>query len=374
VKIRPYSLLILFVLITCVLVIGLRGTLPQSGATQFDALHSIASIQGISRGNLIWTDNFSGNEWQLSQSSSTQSNLQVNHLLSLNVTFSKQDIPQAVSISRNINLYLDQNPLVAVGVSVSTGIHYGIRFSGTTPSGATFDAWHEGSKLQHRPGLGTFENVTADLVAETYLANNQLPPPGSKITRLSLYVEATIGTSGEFSMLIPSLQAFELKQTTTASPEISGTFSGIVINLGLPSLNQSIFQTYASFDIRGTSDLKYTPFLVSGTSVLAQGYTYTQTAFTSHQVAVLLPQRVTGFPSILPNANVSSVVIGADAGSITYFRIEDLTFKLTSTPDLGTGNVDSNTAQFFTVYYVLFLFVTPVAAVVLFAKVFKNES
>jgi len=373
-KIRLYSILILFVLVISGLVIGLRGTLPQSGAVQLDALHSIASIQGTSRGNLIWADNFTGNMWQLSAPSSTVANLDANHLLSLSITFSKQDVVQAVSISRNVNFSLDENPIVIVGMSVSGGVHYGIRFTGTTPSGATFDAWREGSRLQHRPGLGTIENVTANLVAETYLANNQLPLPGSKITRLWFYVEATIGTSGDFSLQATSLQAFELKQTTTSSTEISGTFSGIVINLGLPSLSQSIFQAYASYDIRGTSDLRYTPFLVSGTSVLAQGYTYTQNAFTSHQVAVLLPQRVTGFPSILPNANFSSIIISADAGSITHFKIEDLTFKLTSTSDLGTGSVDSNTAQLFMASYLVFLFVTPVAAVILFVKVFKNEN
>ena len=373
-KIRPYSILILFVLVTSGLVIGLRGTLPQSGATQMDAFQSIASLQGTSIGDLIWADNFTGNAWQLSAPSSSQANLQLVHPLSLTVVFSKQQIAQAVSISRNINLSLDQNPVVIVVVSVSVGVHYGVRFSGTTPSGTAFDAWREDSKLQHRPGLGTSENVTANLIGETYLANNQFPPLGSKITRLWLYLEMSPGTSGEFSMQIASLQAFVLNHTGSASPEISGTFSGIVINLALPQISQSIFQTYASFDIRGTSNLKYTPFLISGTTVLAQGYTYTQNALTSHQVAVLLPQRVSGFPSILPNTNTSSIVIAADAGSITYFKIQDLTFKLTSTPDLGTGFVDPNNAQFFIVYYLLFLLVTPIAAVILFVRVFKNEN
>ena len=348
--------------------------MPQSAATELDASNYVTKIEGVGLGGLIWSDNFTGNDWSMSVSNNTGASLRVDHSLNFIVAFQSDQVPQAVSLYRNVNLSLDQNPAIVAELSVSTGVHYGIRFSGVTPLGASFDAWREGSALQHRPGLGIFENVTANLAAETYLANNQVIAPGSRITRVSLYLEATPGTSGEFSLRLTSLQAFSLKKTTSSTSEIAGNFYGIIIDMGLPVLNQSLFQAYASYDISGTSGFSYTPFLVSGVSVVAQGFTYTQTLST-HQVAVLVPQRISGFPSILPDLTATAMVIGANNGAISYFRLDDITLRYTATPDLASsgGAIDPTIAQWFIAYYLVFLFVTPVAAVILLAKVFKTE-
>ena len=372
-KIRPYSLLILFVLITCVLVIGLQNKMPQSGSIQMDATNTIASIQGISVGNAIWADNFTDSAWHFSAPNTATAELNVNHTLNLSVMFANEPTPQSVIVYRSINISLDADPVAVTELTAGAGVHYGIRFSGVTPQGAIFNAWREGSNLQHRSGLGVPENITADLVAETYLANNQPPISGSRITKVWFYLEAPSTTSGTFSLQISSLQVSVLNRTTSTSPEISGSFSNILINMNLQSVTQSLFQAYASFDIRGTSRLSYTLFFVSGTSVLAQGYTYSQSPITTHQVAVLLPLLVSGYPSILPDVNSSSLIIGANAGAITYFKIDDFTLKFTATPDPLQGFVDPTTAQFFVVYYLVFLFVTPIAAVILLSKVFRAE-
>jgi len=347
--------------------------MPQSGATQMDATNNIVSIQGINIGNPIWTDNFTDIGWHLSAPNTATVRLQVNRTLDLSGGFASEPSPQSVIVYRSVNFSLDVDLVMVAELVVSAGAHYGIRFSGVDSSGSEFNAWRESSSLQHRLGLGIQENVTADLVAETYLANGQLPLPGSRITKVWFYVETPANTGGSFQLQIDSLHASLLNRTTSASPEISGTFSNIVINFNLPSVNQSLFQAYASFDIRGSSSLTYTLFFVSGVSIAAQGYTYSQSVITSHQVAVLLSTLVSGFPSILPDTNSPSLVIGAISGSITYFKLDDFTLKLTATYDPLQGYIDPTTARAFLVYYLVFLFVTPIAAVILITRVFKDE-
>jgi len=333
----------------------------------------MSSVQGVGVGNLIWRDNFTDNAWHLTAPNTTTAQLHVNGTLDLNVVFNSEANAQSVTVYRSVNISLDVDSLVVVELTTSTGSHYGIRFSGVDPSGTAFNAWRESSKLQHRPGLGIPEDITADLVAETYLANGQLPVAGSRVTKVWFYLETPANAGGSFQLQVDSLQASFLNRTTSGSTEISGDFSNILVNFNLPSVNQSLFQAYASFDIRGTPSLKYTPFFFSGLSVAAQGYTYTQSVITTHQVAVLLPSLAAGFPSILPGVNSSSLIIGAVSGSITYFRIDDFTLKFTATYDPLQGTVDPTTAQAFIVYYLLFLFITPITAVILLTKVFKTE-
>src|SRR5438093_12326997 len=373
-KIHVYPLLITTVLVISVLVIGLRGTSPQTTAYQVSGLQTATSIQGVGLGAMLWSDSFTGTAWHLSPSDTTQTSFSQNHALDLNVTFTGQPSAQAATVSRNINFSLDKDPVVVTEVEVTQGVHYGIRFSGVTPDGTNFNAWSETSPLQHRPGLGSVENVSANLGAQTYIANGQAPIPGSTITRLWLYVEATAGTSGTFSMKVTSIQAFPLSRTNSNSTGVSGNFQGVVINLNLPNLNQSIFQAYIDFDIQGSSALRYTPFLMDGTLVLAQGFTYVQNGVSSYESAVLTTTRVLSFPSFLPQGNSKAIIISANIGQINQFNLVNLSLKFTSTPVQSAGFVDPDVARFMLIYYLLFLFVTPVAAAVLVSRVFKAET
>src|SRR5437870_3258341 len=212
-RIRAYQLLLAAVLIISALVIGLRGTNPQTTAYQVSGLQTASSVKGVGLGPTLWSDSFRGTSWHLSPSNTTQTSFTQNGTLDLNSTFTGQPTPQSVTVSRSLNLSLNQNPVVVTQLDVSQGIHYGIRFSGVTSDGTSFNAWSENSPLQHRPGLGSVENVSANLKVQTYLANGQIPLSGSTITRVWLYVEATAGTSGTFSMKVTSIQASPLTST-----------------------------------------------------------------------------------------------------------------------------------------------------------------
>ena len=373
-KVRVHHLLLAAILVLSIPVIGLRGTSSQTPAYQVDGLQTATSIQGVGLGLTLWSDNFTGSMWHLSSSNAVQLAFSQKGALDLNGTFFEQTTAQAVTISRDLNLSLDQDPVVFTQLVVSKGVHYGIRFSGVTPDGTSFDAWNENSPLQHRPGLARWESVSTNLRLQTYLTNSEIPVPGSRITHLWFYIEATAGTSGIFSLRTSSIQAFPLVSTEFRRSTVAGNFLGVEINLNLPSGGQSIFQAYVDFSIHGSSTLKYTPFLMDRTVVLAQGFDYVQNSVTSYESAVLTPTLVSGFPNFLPERNNTAMVIATNSGNISQFELANLSFKYTSTPIQSAGYEDPTVAQLMIVYYLLFLFVTPVAAIVLMAKVFKAEA
>src|SRR5437773_1931997 len=79
-------------------------------------------------------------------------------------------------------------------------------------------------------------------------------------------------------------------------------------------------------------------------------------------------------PNFLPDENSTAIIIAANTGRITQFRLANLSFKYTSTPSQSVGFVDPNVAHYLLAYYLLFLFITPVAAVILVTRVFKTEN
>jgi len=361
-------------LLLTILVLVLPGTLPQKTTDQIDGSQHIASIETLSDAEQLWSDDFV-NQSSWTTTPSDRGSLYLNGSLNLEVSFVEKTTPQAVSIARVINLSLESNPLLAIQATVSRGISYGVRFFGISSTGSSFAAWHEGSGLQHRPGTGMIETVEANLALEVYLATGQLPSSGSKITRILFYLEATPGTNGEFSMKIMSLNAVSLRWATLDSMEATGNLRGITIGLeGLPA-NQSIFQIFLGLDISGTSDLKYTSYFTRGLLVEAQAFTYQTKVTTTYELVVLLPQRVSGFPPFVPQiGSDSSVIVAAEQGEITFFRLNSLTARYAPSPQTSNLDLDSDLVRFFLLdYYLMFVFGIPIVTVVLIVKAFKPE-
>src|SRR5437870_4278469 len=146
-------------------------------------------MQGVSIGPLIWSEGFNNpSTWTLS--GSTPAILQVNNSLTLKVVLQSKTTAQALSVYHNVSLPLDRGPIVTLRLQVSGGVSYGVRFWGVTASNKPFSAWHEASTLQHRPGLGIFETVSANLVSESSIPNPTLSLAGARITRIALYLQA----------------------------------------------------------------------------------------------------------------------------------------------------------------------------------------
>lgn len=199
-KLRLYTVLIISVVALALSAVFLRGTLPQQTALQVDGLDQFVSMEGVSPGPMIWNAGFNNiTSWTLS-GATVPAFLEVNRSLILRVAFPAKPNPQALSVYRGVNLLLDQDPIITITLRVSTGVSYGIRFFGVTANNISFAAWHEGSILQHRPGKGTQETISANLQVESYLANSKLSLTGARITEVLFYLEVPSLTSGTFTL------------------------------------------------------------------------------------------------------------------------------------------------------------------------------
>ncbi len=372
-KIRLYSIVTIMVLTLAIPTVFLRGTLPQQTATEIDGLAQFASMQGVSLGPVIWSENFNNaSTWAIS--SSTPAILQVNNSLMLKAVIPSKTTTQALSLYHNVSLPLDRGPIVTLVLQVSRGVSYGVRFWGVTANNRSFSAWHEGSTLQHRPGLGSTETLSVNLVSESSIPNQTLSLAGAKITQMALYMEAVPLTSGTFSMYVSDLQANSVLVTKASSNEISGNFTALVANLGPAIATQNLFQVFVGLDIKGSSDLSYVPYFTAGATVAAQGYTYVTKIATTYELALLSPVQVNSSPLFSGSVRSSSLVVSAKTGDINFFRLNSVSIRFFSTQSPRNASLEPATSRDLVYYYFIFLFVIPVAMVALIVKVFKDEN
>src|SRR5215467_5434775 len=371
---KLYTLIILSVLLLAIPTIFLRGGFHQNTATQIDGLSRLSSLQSVSLGPVIWSEPFNNpSAWSISGNSPAA--LQVNDSLTLNVVFPTKTTAQAVLISRGLNISLDQEPVLSLAIKVSGGVGYGVRFWGVTAGNKSFTAWKEGSSLQHRPGLGIYENVLANLVNEARRASPNLPLQGSRITQLTLYLEVVPLVSGTFSMTVSDLRVNDVVMQKVTSTEISGNMGVLIADLGPTITIQGLYQVFVGLDIRGTPDLSYVPYYLTGTTVAAQGFTYVTKAATTFELALLSPLLINSSPVFTGSQGSSSLVVSARTGGISFFRLDSLSIRflssLTSTTQGST--IDPNTSNSLAFYYLVFLLVIPVTMTLLVVKGFKDE-
>src|SRR5256885_6716145 len=372
VRLRLYPLLIILVLTLAIPTIFLRGTLQQKTVLQVDGLNNFSSLESVSLGPTIWAESFNNlTAWSLS--GNAPGILRLNNSLVLSVAFPLKSVSQAVSASRTLNLSLNQNPVITITLAVTGGVSYGIRFYGSTSNGTSFAAWREGSSLQHRRGLGTQETISANLVSEFLLANPKLPLVGSRITKLSLYIEAAPLISGNFSMKLTILRANSIVTNKIDSNQLNGNFTAVIADLGPTIQSQGLFQVFVGLDIKGSTDLSYVPYFISGASVLAQGFTYIPKVATTYELALLQPSFVNSSPLFVGKPSSSSIVVSAKTGEMTFFRLNSVSIRFLSSLSAPIQTLSPSNYQLLLFYYFIFLFVAPTGMIVLLVKVFRDE-
>jgi len=372
-RLRLYSLIIVMILTLVIPSVFLRGTLPQKTATEIDGLAKLASMQGVAVGPTIWNESFNDiTQWTL-PATSIPAILQVNNLLKLTVALPSISSPQAISIYRSVNLSLDRDPLITISLTVSSGVSYGIRFFGTTANNASFAAWREGSSLQHRPGLGSRETISVNLVAESSLSNPSLSLTNARITRVLFYLEAPSLTSGNFALALYDMHVNSIMRTPANSFEVSGNFTGIVADMGPATTSQGLFQVFVGLDIKGSPNLSYTLYFTQGASVVAQAYTYAPKLATTYELALLSPALVRSAPLFTGKIGSSSLIVRPLAGEINFFRLDSVEIRFLSASPLPQAGLNPSNYNSLMFYYLTFLFVVPVAMVSLLVKVFKDE-
>ena len=375
-----WVLLVVSIIVMSSMVVVLRGRTPslQQNSAELNGMSYVSSVDAVSLGQTIWSETFTNaSSWTSTYRNPSTLNysLSINDHLNLSVDFPASTNGQSIQISRSVNIPLDENPLVTANVTASRGIGYGIRFSGINASGQPFLAWRETSQLQHRPGLGHWETLKANLPLETYFATGSVPTSGSRITRIIFYLEAVPGTVGTFSLSVSRLSAspIELKPPVTG-----GNYQALLVNLNssfekVHPTDLSLFQIYVSLYIGGTPDLRYAVYFNNGTTEEAESFLYVAPSpVTTYNVVTLLGFHITDYPTFV-SADSSTIIIEAHKGLIQSFQLSDLKFRYLSQSISLSSDVDETYANFLFSYYIVFLFVTPVAIVILLSRGFHED-
>jgi len=190
---------------------------------------------------------------------------------------------------------------------------------------------------------------------------------------MALYVEAGPLITGAFSLYVSNLRANSAQLTKANQNEVNGNFTALVADLGPTMATTTLYQVFVGLDIEGSLDLSYVPYLTVGAKVAAQGYTYVTKLATTYELALLSPLLVNSSPLFSGSVHSSSLVVSARTGMINFFRLDSVSIRFFVQQTGQGASLDPTTARNLVYYFFIFLFVIPVAMVILVVKVFKDE-
>ncbi len=373
-----YALLVIAIVAMASMVTVLRGKSQETTVLDVSGLNTPVSSTYVKFNRTIWQDPLtSASQWHVGyQKNTTSVSLSANGALQLNATFSSQPYPQAVQLFRAVNLSLAQNPVLLVSVEASVGIHYGIRIAGQDGSGTPFQAWSESSYLQHRLGLGQLENFTINAAVETYKVNG-VATAGYSMNSVLFYVEARPSQTGQFSLSVYRTVVVTPNQYSfNAANPIIDEMDGIALTLNstntLGFTDNQFAQGYVDYYVSGTPNLIYTVYYMHGLTVLGQGFDYSNSART-YNTASFSAGKVRSYPPILTGNNTLSIVLAPENGAFRSFQLDGFSVRYLSQAPLTSASTDID-ASILLGYYLIFLFVTPVAMIILVSKLFSHET
>ena len=372
-----YALLVIVIVVMASMVVILRGKSPQTTALNISGINNIESSYYVKLGGAIWEDPLtSSTQWNLNYQNTTSVSLTADGALDLNVTFLSESYSQAVQLSRVVNFSLSENSALLITLEASVGIHYGIRMAGQDASGNAFQVWSESDFLQHRKGLGQQENFTINPAVQYFTVYGIFPTPGSRISNLSFYLEATSSQGGKFSLNISRLMLVSLSdQPFGLSTPVLSNMDGIVLAMNVKHAqgyaDSQFFQAFVDYYVSGTSNLVYTVYYMHDLSVLGQGFDYSSGTQT-YEVAFISVGQVRSYPQFLPAGNDTlSIVLAPERGTFESFHLNDLSIRYISQSTLTSSPLDLDPTSLLA-YYLVFLFVTPIAIVILVSRLFSR--
>ena len=372
-------MLVIAIVVMASMVVVLRGKSGQTTILNVSNLNSLESSYYVRLNNAIWQDLLTDpSQWHVGSSQpNITSRLSSDGALHLNASITSESYPQAVNLYRSVNFSLVQDPVLLISLEASVGIHYGIRIAGQDSSGNPFQAWSESSYLQHRSGLGHEENFTVNVAVEAYKVNGIFPAAGSSITNLQFYIEATAGQTGQFGLDVYRIKVVSPNQYAfdSASP-VLGSMDGITLTLNatndLDYTDNNFAQGYIDYYVKGTPDLVYTVYFMHGLTVVGQGYDYSANSLT-YNIATFSASNIRNYPPLLTGNNTFSIILSPSRGSFLSFQLGGFSVRYLSQAPLTTTptNIDPSIIL---AYYLTFLFVTPVAIVILVSRLFAHET
>jgi hypothetical protein len=131
-------------------------------------------------------------------------------------------------------------------------------------------------------------------------------------------------------------------------------------------------QGYIDYYVRGTPDLDYTVYYMHGLAVVGQGFEYSARSLT-YNTATFSASKITSYPPLLTGNNTFLIVLSSIRGSFLSFQLGSFSVRyLSQAPSTAAPTeIDSSVIL---AYYLIFLFVTPVAVVILVTRLFSNET
>jgi len=374
-----YALLVIAIVVMASMVVVLRGKIDQTTILNASNLNSLESSYYVRLNNTIWQDPLNDpSQWHVSSSQSNiTSRLSSDGELHLNASIAPESYPQAVNLFRSVNFSIAQDPVLLISLEASVGIHYGIRIAGQDSSGNPFQAWSESSYLQHRSGLGHKENFTVNAAVEAYKVNGIFPAAGSSITSLQFYIEATAGQIGQFALDVYRIAVVSPNQYAfDSASQVLRSMDGIALTLNatndLDYTDSNFAQGYIDYYVKGTQDLVYTVYFMHGLTVIGQGYDYSANSLT-YNIATFSASNIRSYPPFLTGNNTFSIILSPSKGSFLSFQLGGFSVRyLSQAPLISTPtNIDPGIIL---AYYLTFLFVTPVAIVILVSRLFAHET
>jgi hypothetical protein len=361
------------------MVVILRGKGPQSTIADISNLNNLESAYYVTLNDTILKDPLNNtSQWRISYSQPNMTaRVTSNGAIHLNATIAAESYPQAVNLYRSINFSLAENPVVQISLEASQGIHYGVRITGQDSTGSSFQAWSESSDLQHRPGLGRTENFAINAEVEAYRVNGIFPSAGSSITGLAFYIEATPGQTGMFGLNIYRTAVEATHQySLNPSSRTLGNMDGIILVVNstndLGYGDEQFAQGYIDYYVSGTSDLQYTLYYLHGLAVIGQGYYYSANSVT-YNIATFSASNVISYPPFLVGNNTYTIALSPTRGSFLSFQLGGFSIRYVNQAP-ASATPSGLDPSIIVTYYLVFLFVTPVAIVILTSRLFRSEN
>jgi hypothetical protein len=361
------------------MVVVLRGKSQQTTVLNVSDMNSLESSSYIRLNNTIWQDPLSNtSQWHVGYSQPNMtSRISASGALQLNATIPSESYPQAVNLYRSVSFSLAQNPVLLISLEASAGIHYGIRIAGQDSAGTPFQAWSESSYLQHRSGLGRTENFTISASLEAYKVNGIFSATGSSINSLLFYIEATPGQAGKFALNVYGLKLVAPNQYRfNAAHQVHDTLDEITLTLNstndLGYTDDQFAQGYIDYYVRGTPDLDYTVYYMHGLTVVGQGFEYSARSLT-YNIATFSASKITSYPPLLTDNNTFLIVLSPIRGSFLSFQLGGFSVRYLSQAPSTTAPTELDPSVILA-YYLIFLFVTPLAIVILVSRLLSSET
>lgn len=360
------------------MVVILRGKSDQITVLNASNLNTLESSYYTRLNNTIWQDPLTdASLWHIGYfQPNMTARASAEGTLQLNATIASESYPQAVNLYRSVNFSLAQNPLVLISLEASIGIHYGIRMTGQDGSGTPFQAWSESSYLQHRIGLGQKENFTISAPVEAYKVNGIFSTAGSTITSLQFYIEATAGQTGQFVLSVYRITVVSANHYAfNSANQVLSSMDGIALTLnsttGLGYTDNNFAQGYIDYYVKGTPDLVYSVYFMHGLNVVGQGFDYSASSVT-YNIAAFSASNVRNYPPFFAGNNTFSIILFPTRGSFLSFQLGGFSVRYLSQAPLTTTPNDIDPGIILS-YYLIFLFVTPVAIVILVSRLSAHE-